>query len=874
MRLYKAFLHLYPASFRKEYEEELVHIFRERRTQAYNPFSIAYLWLSGFVDVVVNAAYAHCEILRQDLRYTARTLRRAPAFALTAIVITGLGIGANTAAFSITDRVLLRPLPFPNSDRLVQLWQRNPAYARFELSPPNFYDWRRLSASFEAMSAYATAALNFVGEGDPQRIEGTEVTPAFFKTLDVQPLLGRTFTEQDGMDGAAGTVVLSYEMWQTVFGGRHDVLGNTIRLDNSSYTVIGVMPADFFFPARGGQLWKPLVLGDPPKEARDNCYLNGIGKLKAGVSIEKARAELTVIADRLAREYPKENEKITARVDPLDARLPDQTRMLLWASLGASFCVLLIACTNLANLLLAKAMARRKELAVRAAIGAGRERLIRQLLTESVALAVAGGLAGILIAMAVLPVLSAIITTRLPLTDATVLDLRVLAFTGLVTLATGFVFGILPAWRACSGVNMDGLREGSWSGIGGRRERLRSMLVIAEISLSIVLLVTAGLLSRALWRVQSIDPGFRPDSVLTIQISLPAYQYRYALVSTRTAFYAEIQAKVRALPGVVNAALISSLPMTQGGGIWPVDTGAQSNANGSRGDSKSVGMRVITPAYFGTMGIPVLAGRDISQSDTQDAPPVAVVSESFVQKYWPNQNPLGRKFHFAFSNFPFAEQDRIVVGVVGDVRFRGLERQSEPQVYLAEKQLPDRQMMFYAPRELVIRTAVDSSGLIAPIRHIIQEADPELPISRIRMMKDVVDVQTAPRSAQIALVTAFAVLSLLLAGIGVHGLLSFTVGQRLPEFGLRIALGAQSREILSMILREGIVLASGGALCGLLLAYYAGNAMRTLLAGVSPIDPATLGGSVIAVLGMTLSGSLLPAIRAIRTDPIKAMRVD
>ena len=872
MRLYKALLHLYPSSFRKEYEEELVRIFRERRTQMYNPLSIAYLWLSGFVDVVVNAACAHWEILRQDLRYTARTLRRAPVFALTAIVVTGLGIGANTAAFSITDRVLLRPLPFPNSDRLVQLWQRNPAYARFELSPPNFYDWRRLSTSFELMSAYATAAWNFVGEGDPQRIQGTMVTPAFFNTLDVQPLLGRTFTEQDGMDGAAGTVVLSYEMWQSVFGGRHDVLGNTIRLDNSSYTVIGVMPADFFFPARGGQLWKPLVLGDPPKEARDNSYLNGIGKLKGGVGIEKARAELTVIADRLAREYPKENEKVTARVDPLDARLPDQTRMLLWASLGASFCVLLIACTNLANLLLAKAMARRKELTVRSAIGAGRERLIRQLLTESMALAVAGGFTGILIAMAVLPVLSAIITTRLPLTDATVLDLRVLAFTGLVTLATGFVFGILPAWRACSGVNMEGLREGSRSGIGGRRERLRSLLVIAEISLSIVLLVTAGLLSRALWRVQSIDPGFRPDSVLTIQISLPTY--RYGLVSTRTAFYAEILSKVRALPGVANAALISSLPMTPGGGIWPVATGAQSNANDSTFDSKSVGMRVITPAYFGTMGIPIRAGRDISQSDTQDAPPVAVVSESFVQKCWPNQNALGRKFHFAFSNFPFAEQDRIVVGVVGDVRFRGLERQSEPQVYLADKQLPDRMMMFYAPRELVIRTAVDSAGLIAPIRRIIQGADPELPISAIRMMRDVVDVQTAPRSAQIALVTAFAVLSLLLGGIGVHGLLSFTVGQRLPEFGLRIALGAQSRQIFSMILRESIVLASAGAFCGLLLSYYAGNAMRTLLAGVSPIDPATLGGSVIAVLGMSLSGSLLPAIRAIRTDPTKAMRVD
>src|SRR5215813_6896577 len=329
MRLYKALLHLYPSSFRKEYGEELVHIFRERRMQMHNPVSIACLWLSGFVDVVFNAACAHWEILRQDLRYTTRTLLRAPVFTLTAIVVTGLGIGASTAAFSVTDRVLVRPLPFPNSDRLVQLWQRNPEFARFELSPPNFYDWRRLSTSFEAVSAYMQAAWNFLGEGDPQRLEGTAVTPAFFKTLDVQPLLGRTFTEQDGIEGAAGTVVLSYEMWQSVFGGRSDVLSKTIHLDNSSYAVIGVMPPDFFFPARGGQLWKPLVLGNPPKEARDDYHLQAMARLKPGVSIEQARAELSVITDRLALEYPKENGNVAASIDLLDARIPDQTRLLL-----------------------------------------------------------------------------------------------------------------------------------------------------------------------------------------------------------------------------------------------------------------------------------------------------------------------------------------------------------------------------------------------------------------------------------------------------------------------------------------------------------------------------------------------------------------
>ncbi len=767
MRLHSLLLYLYPASFRSEYGAQLAYAFNQRRQQATHPFEILFLWIREFLDVVINAAHAHWDILRQDLRYTARMLAHAPGFALTAIVITGLGIGANTAAFSITDHVLLRPLTFKDSDRLVQLWQKTPAYPQIELSPPNFVDWRRSSTSFEAMAAYSADSATFLGQGGPQRLEGTRVTPEFFQILGVTPLLGRVFTNEDVRGESTGAVILTFAFWQSAFGGSADILGKTIRLDNNVTTIVGVMPRDFFFPIRGTQFWRPLVVDDPRNYARDNYYLYGIAKMKRGTTIDKAGAELNVIADQLAREYPKENDRLGAGIVPLHDLLPAQTRVLLWALFGASFCVLLIACTNLASLLIARAMARRKELTVRAAIGAGRERLVRQLLTESTVLSIAGGLLGVAVAIGGLPLLSQLIPSRLPLTDVTVLDRRVFMFAALITLATGLGFGVLPALRMCTGLDHAGLREGSRSGVGGRREWMRSGLVIAEITVSVVLLVSAGLLVRALLRVQSIDPGFRPDAVLSMQTWLP--MPRYNLTATRNAFYTEVLTNVRSVPGVGNAGFISFLPMAGGGGIWPVAVGGNTDTR------QTAALRLVSSGYFDTTGTPVKAGREITESDTLDTLPVAVISESFARRYWPNQNPVGRTFHFDL-DFPFAQLERTVVGVVGDVKFRGLERRSEPQVYLAYKQLPDNTSTYYSPKELVIRSTADPVTLVPSIRGIINKADPEMPISAVRTLRDVVDLQTAPRSTQLRLVGAFAGLSLLLAGIGIHCLVSFAVG--------------------------------------------------------------------------------------------------
>jgi predicted permease len=873
MRFHKILLYLYPSSFRGEYAEEMTRVFRERRRLASNPICILWLWLAEGIDVIINAAGAHWEILRQDLRYTVKTLVRSPGFTMTAIIVTGLGIGANTAVFSVTDHALIHPLSFSDSSRLVQLWQQTGIYSRFELSPPNFYDWRKRSTSFEGMAAYSSYAWNFLGQGAPQRLEGSAVTPEFFRLLQVQPLAGRLFNDNDAMEGSRKTVILSYSFWQTVFGRQESVLGQTIRLDDDLRTVIAIMPPDFLFPMRTGQVWIPLVLGDPPTDSRTNYYLDAIGKLKRGVTIAQARAEMGAITEALEREYPKDNEKIRATVLPLGEQVPNQTRLLLWALLGASLCTLLIACTNLASLLLTRAMSRRRELTVRAAIGAGRERLVRQLLTESVVLATGGGALGILIGIAATPLFSAMLPVWLPFSDPNVLNLRVLAFTAMITLGTGLVFGVLPAWRVCSGVDEEGLREGSRSGIGGRREWLRSVLVIAEITVSVVLLVSAGVLIRALWRVQAIDPGFRADSVLTIQTWLP--MPRYAFNAARKTLYTEILSNVRALPGISNAAYISSVPMGQGGGgIWPVTgTGNVDNERDSSG-IKNVGMRLISSGYFDTMHIPLIAGRDIRESDDIGAQPVAVISESFARRYWPNQDPLGRKFHFAIDHFPFAEQERIVVGVAGDVRFRGLERPSEPQVYLSYRQLPDRASTFYAPRALIVRSFGDAVASAPAIRQIINKADPEIPVTDVQPLRSVVDLQTAPRSTQVRILFSFAALSLLLAGIGIYGLLSFAVGQRSPEFGLRIALGAQSSDILTMVLREGAWLATIGATLGLMLSYLAGRSMQSLLFGIGPFDPATVSIAGVVAFAMTLSGSLLPALRAMRTDPTTVIRIE
>ena len=864
MPLYRLLLYLYPASWRVEYGGEMYAVFAARRRDADGLWDGLALWLETIPDLVVNAIRVQLDLLFQDVRYAARSLYRSPGFAVTAIAIAATGIGATTAAFTMVDHVLIRPFSFPAQERLVKMREDDlSGLERFwDVSPANYRDWKRMSKSFESMGAYRGLSVNITGgHGDPQNIEGASVTAELLPTLGVQPLIGRVFTTEDDRDSSPATVILSYGFWKERFSGDAAIIGRTIYLEDLPYTVIGVMPKDFYFPSREARVWTPMQWHADAFEDRLDTYIFPIGRLKEGVSLEQAQAEMRVVAGRLSRAYPKELARVGIAAFRLRDDIPARSRLMLKALLGAALCVLLIACTNLANLLLARAMMRRRELAVRAALGAGRERLIRQMLTESLVLAIPGGALGLLIAYAALPLLVRLVPLSLPIPELPTLDGRVLLFASLVTFATAIGFGVAPAIRSSFHKGAD-INEGGRSGMGGRREGLRSALVITEVACSMVLLVGFGLLTRALWRIQAVDPGFRTDHVLTLRTALP--MPRYEQPETREPFYRHVLDESRRLPGVTAVGYTSFLPIVMAGGIWPVEIAGHPKDVANR---DTVSIRFVTPDFFRALGIPLLMGRDVRQNDTRGAPLVALVSQSFVRRYWQGDNPIGRSINVG-------NHDRVIIGVVGDIRNRGLEQSSEPQVYLSWKQ-PDDVSSWYAPKDLVVRTSGGDPALLAgSLRRIIREADPAQPISDVRLLTEILEANTAPRRVQLAVLGAFGAMALLLAAIGIHGLLAFAVSSRTQEIGVRMALGARNADIVNMTMGEGLKLGLIGTAAGLLLAYGAGRFLQSLLAGADPWDPATLSAAAAVCVFMTLLGSLLPAVRALRVDPTTAMRAE
>jgi putative ABC transport system permease protein len=863
MRIYRLLLLLYPAGFRAQYADELCGLFALRLREASNPFSRCLLWFETLIDILLTAAQTHWDILRQDVLYTQRTLRRSPGFAITAISVAALGVGAATAAYTITDYTLLRPLPFDEANRLVKIWEDIPPYHQLEPSPPNYRDWKQMSKSFSAMAAFRALSVDMVGVGAPQQIEGASVTADLFPMLGAHALFGRTFIASDDRAGASGTVVLSYGLWRQKFAGDRNVLGRRILLDGEPYVVIGVMDKTFGYPRPNVELWTPMRFTNSDFEDRNNYYLRVVAKLRPGVSIEQARSEMKIVSERLKREYPKDNEHVGVTINPLRDEISNRSRLMLYALLGASFCVLLIACTNLANLLLARGLERRKEVALRKALGAGRERIVRQMLTESLIVAAGGGVLGVLLAAAAIPLLSRLIPSTLPVAELPSIDLRVALFAFAITILIGLCFGVIPSARAAARAAVNDLQEGNRQGIGGRKEHLRSALVVAEIAISLVLLVSSGLLIRALLRLEQTDPGFRAENVLTMRTSLP--MPKYVSTARRVQFYTQILSQVRRLPGVLSAGYTSFLPITFGGGIFPVTLpGQPQNVDAS---FQQACLRFITPGYLEAMGIPLLRGRGISDSDTDKTQFVAVVSESFVKQYWPGENPLGRHFDFGFAT-------RTVVGVVGNVRVRGVERLSEPQVYLSYKQVPDGWITWFAPKDLAIRSRVPSEALVPSIRRVIAQTDPEQAVSDVQSLSQILDEDIAPRVTQLRVLGGFSLIAILLAGIGIYGLLSFAVSNRSQEIGVRMAVGAQSRDILAMILRESFVLACAGTAAGIALAYVAARSLESLLAGVQPSDPRAYVTAVFIALCTSLGGSLWPAIRALRIDPMSAIRAE
>ena len=857
-RFYRALLFLYPASFRNEYGDELCDAFTMRRGGNRGVFGTIATIAAAITDVVPNAIAAHWDVLRQDLRYTLRGLRKAPGFAITAILVVALGVGANTAAFSVADFVLFRPLPFPQPERLMMLWERTPGY-QMELSPGNYADWKAQSKSFSSMGAYFSDAVNLTGSGEPRRIEAARVTWDLFSTIGARAFAGRLFAASDTVAGES--LVISHDLWQTQFGADPNVLGKSVQLDGRPHTIIGIMAPDFHFPDRDIEIWKTMQFSTEDLAPRNDNYIHVVGRLSSGVTIDAARAELSLIAKRLEERFPAENKDTGAAITRLSDQLSDRARLLLLALCGASLCILLLACANLGNLMLARAVSRERELAVRTALGAGRERIVRQIVTESILLSTFGGIASVFVAFVAVPMLARLVPNTLPIAEQPAVDPRVLVFAGFLVLITGLAFSLAPAVRASASTTLAGLRNDSRSG-GGARQRVRSVLVIIEVMASVVLLISSGLLVRAMWRLQAVDPGFHAENVLTANTTLP--WPKYETPRARQPFYDKVLGDLKATPGVQAAAYISFLPMVMRGGIWPV---LMNGDEATRSSENTASLRFITPQFFRALQIPVKVGRGIDESDDDSRANVAVVSESFVEKYWPGETPAGKRF-------TFAGRERTVVGVVGDIRVRGLEQTSEPQVYLPYKQVDSASLIGYVPKNLVVRSTLPATALVPALRRIVHEADPSQPISGVRTMEEIVANETAPRLAQLRVLMILATLALVLSAVGIHGLLSFTVSRRSREIGVRMALGAESSSVRRMVMREGLLLALAGIIPGVAVAYAAGRAMQALLVGVNPGDTATFATAIALCVATTVFGCFRPAQRASRVDPMAALRAD
>jgi predicted permease len=808
------------------------------------------------------------ETFLQDTRYAFRMLRKNPGFTAVAVLTLALGIGANTAIFSVVYAVLLKPLPYTNPEQLFTAFQANAQQGTAETgcSYLNFEEWRAQNHAFSELAGIVAHQLTLTGRVEPTVVNTSVVTPEFFALVDVKPLAGRIFFPQDGKQGAPPVALVSEDLWRGRFGADPNIIGTSINLDLRPFTVIGIMPGAFRTPFFTKQeVWIPLVQ-DPVFSTfmpnRGLHLLPVIGRLKPGVSVAQAQAEMDAISGRLAAEFPAENNGWTVRLVPLQKEIVGDVRTALLVLLGAVGLVLLIACANIANLLLTRATSRSKEIAVRTALGAGRARIIRQLLSETAVLGLLGGAVGIALAYWGVKALSSLLPSSLPQMNPIRVDYFVLGFALLLSAIAGLAFGLVPAMFAANADIQNALREGARSGESRNRRRARSFLAVVEISLAMVLLMTAGLLLRSFARLTSVSPGFDAQHIVKADISLP--QFQYSTPQQWAAFSEELLARIQSDPGLQDSAVVVPRPIADRNVNLPFDI--VGNPPSSASASRTASFVSVSPDYFRVMGIPLLAGRFFNQHDISSTPRVSIISEAMARLYFPNQNPLGKQLTFGFP--PNGEAMREIVGIVGNVRDVALGQNPGAMMYVPFAQAP------FWGANLVVKSTLSTSSVAAAIRQEVQKMDKDVPVTDVAKMPDLIDASVAQPRFRTFLLGLFAGMALVLAATGIFGVISYSVSRRTNEIGIRVALGASRNTILSMILGETLALTFAGLAVGLPCALAASHLVGHMLFDVSANDPATLAAVAFSLAVVAALAGYIPARRAVRVDPMAALRYE
>jgi len=807
----------------------------------------------------------------QDLKYGLRVLRKNPGFSIVAVLVLALGIGANTAIFSVVNAVLLRPLPFEDPSRIVHVWhvpppKQFPGMTRFSVSAANYTDWQRENHVFDKMAIFSGASMNLTGGGKPEFVRAASVSSDFFAVLGTKPLLGRTFVQGEDQLGHDHEVVLTYTFWKSRFGGDRSIVGRQITMNGEPYAVVGVMGPEFTYPDWEQKLWKPLAW--TPKEAavRGEHHSIVMARLRQGVDIKQAQAEMSAISDRLARQYPEDDKDWGALVVPLREDIVGDVRPALLVLLGAVAFVLLIACANVANLLLARALARNKEIAIRSALGASRTRLLQQLLVETVILALAGGLAGLVVAKFGIDLIVHVLGQQLPRSTEITLDGTVLAFTLIISLLTGIVAGLVPAWRLSKANVNETLKQGMGRAGDSGGNRTRAALVVCEVALSLMLLAGAGLMIRSLWNLRGSNPGFDPHGTVTASLPIPGKKYKSPQEEIN--YWDRLLGRLRALPGVESAGVVDDLPFN-GGSHQPIAIEGRPVVPMS--EQPEVDVRVISTGYLRTMHIPVLRGRDFTESDGAEHPGVILISQAMAQRFWPGEDAVGKRLTLTFAPGKIRE----VVGIIGDVKLDGLDqpdKNSAIYVPLAQLEVPPSGEWHSFGLDLVVRTSTPPGDLLPAVTNGIHEIDPEQAVLHTMTMEAFTDESISQQRFNMLLLATFAGLALVLAAMGIYSVLSYAVRRRVREIGIRMALGAQLRDVLRLVVFEGMKPALVGLGIGVIGALLIGRVMASLVFGVKTTDPATFASVSALLAGVALLATAVPAYRATRVDPMRTLR--